>query len=390
MVHRDLGQEMIDRLETRQVNLLNKAILVKTLMESPQGSEMKAMCDSPELALTVKLKSLFPDLPDEILMRVVPDMSQLHTGFDGHRLPWNRRRRRCLERAKKLVLHVFSGPDSKYWEKVLNQNDMEVLRIDLQADVPADFHDDQTYTYLLALAASGRVKAIVGGPPCRTVSALRYQDDGGPGVLRTEEHPYGLPSLSSADLELVRNDSVLLFRMLALYVLREDVRLPVEPQTALAIEQPEDPARYRPEEEVEAKGFMSIWRTKEWEAFATKYQVRLLHFDQGPMGHIKRKPTTLAVVLKELHVLNEVRGPPSGVSEAQHPDRRDMTMQQRCEDSKQWAAWAPGLKVAIVLALQGWLNQGSTPSLEAALRPLTCGIGQLEAALPERSHACSP
>ena len=86
----------------------------------------------------------------------------------------------------------------------------------------------------------------------------------------------------------------------------------------------------------------------------------------------KENPTTLAVVLKELQVLNEVRGPPSGVApEIQPPDRRDTTMQQRCEDSKQWAAWAPGLKVAIVLALQGWLNQGSTPSLEAALRPLT-------------------
>ena len=70
---------------------------------------------------------------------------------------------------------------------------MEVVCIDLQAEVPADLHDDQTNMYLLALAASGRVKAIVGGPPCRTVSALRYQDDGGPGVLRTEEHPYGLP-----------------------------------------------------------------------------------------------------------------------------------------------------------------------------------------------------
>ena len=91
----------------------------------------------------------------------------------------------------------------------------------------------------------------------------------------------------------MRNDSVLLFRMLALYVLCEDVRLPAEPQTALAIEQPEDPARYRPAEEVETKRFMSIWRTKEWQAFATRYQVRLLHFDQGPMGHVKRKPNNV-------------------------------------------------------------------------------------------------
>ena len=386
MVHRSLGQEMIDRLEKRQSNLLKKAILVKTLIENPQGNEFQAMCDSPELALTVKLKSLFPELPDEILMRVVPDMSQLHAGFDGHRLPWNRRKRRRLERAKKLVIHVFSGPDSKYWEKVLNQDDMEVVCIDLQAEIPADLHDDQTYMYLLAMAASGRVKAIVGGPPCRTVSALRYQDDGGPGVLRTEEHPYGLPSLSSADLEVVRNDSVLLFRMLALYVLCEDVRLPAEPQTALAIEQPEDPARYRPAEEVKAKRFMSIWRTKEWNDFAARYQVRLLHFDQGPMGHIKRKPTTLAVVLKELHVLNEVRGPPSGVApEVQHHDRRELTMQQRCDESKQWAAWAP-------CRFEGCHRFGLAGVVESRLNSITgssssafdsCCTGWLAAALFE-------
>ena len=45
----------------------------------------------------------------------------------------------------------------------MNQDDMEVVCIDLQAEIPADLHDDQTYMYLLAMAASGRVKAIVGG-----------------------------------------------------------------------------------------------------------------------------------------------------------------------------------------------------------------------------------
>ena len=43
-------------------------------------------------------------------------------------------------------------------------------------------------------------------------------------------------------------DTVLLFRMLALQ----------EPQTALAVEQPEDPARYRPQDEVPERQFMSI------------------------------------------------------------------------------------------------------------------------------------
>ena len=104
--------------------------------------------------------------------------------------------------------------------------------------------------------------------------------DGGPGVLRSEQHPYGLPTLSEAEHELVVGDSVLLFRTLAMYILCEDVRLPDELQTALAIEQPEDPARYRSPAEVQEKKFMSIWRTREWQDFAKAYQVKMLNFDQ--------------------------------------------------------------------------------------------------------------
>lgn len=88
--------------------------MVKTLLENPQGRELASLCDSTELALTVKLKSLSPSLPDEILMRVVPDLAQ------SHLLPWNRRKRRRLERAKQIVVHLFSGP-TKYWEKTLQQ-----------------------------------------------------------------------------------------------------------------------------------------------------------------------------------------------------------------------------------------------------------------------------
>ena len=40
--------------------------------------------------------------------------------------------------------------------------------------------------------------------------------------------------------------------------------------------------------------------------------VKLLHFDQGPMGHVKKKLTTLAAVHRDIQALDGVRGPPSG------------------------------------------------------------------------------
>ena len=367
MVSRQVGKEMIDCLERQQVRLVKKALLLKSMMMDPSLASLEAVKHSTEMALTLKLKNLFPELPDDILMKVIPDLST-DQELDGHTLPWNRHKRRRLQQAKKIVLHCFSGPDHRFWEKKLSGGGVEVLCIDLCGPVPADLHDAHVFGFVLSLAASGRVKALLGGPPCRTVSALRYQDDGGPG---TEEYPYGVPGLTAAEQSLVTGDSILWFRMLAIYMLCEDVRLPQEPPTALAIEQPEDPARYRSAEEVKSKGFMAVWRTKEWQTFATRYKVRLLHFDQGPMGHVKRKPTSLAVVMNELHVLDGVRGPPSGDPDEQHGrDRREMTLQERCDDSKGWAAWAPGLKTALVLAVQGQLRKGSTPSLEQALRPL--------------------
>ena len=104
------------------------------------------------------------------------------------------------------------------------------------------------YGYLLALCASGRVSAILGGPPCRTVSALRYQNDDGPGVLRTDAYPYGLPTLTPADHELVMGDSILMFRFWSLLIMAEEVRPEEAPETQFFMEQPEDPARYRSSE----------------------------------------------------------------------------------------------------------------------------------------------
>ena len=98
--------------------------------------------------------------------------------------------------------------------------------MDTDSSVPASLLDKNVFAYLLSLCASGRVKALIGGPACRTISALsvRYQNDGGPGVLRDDEFTYGLRNLSVVDHNLVLGDVMLMFRFLALHILAEDVR----------------------------------------------------------------------------------------------------------------------------------------------------------------------
>ena len=96
------------------------------------------------------------------------------------------RKRRRLARAQNIVIHVFSGEDVKFWEKQLSSSTTEVICVDVLGDCKADLLDRNVYGYLLQLVASGRVRALLGAPPCRTTSALRFQQDDGPRVVRTE------------------------------------------------------------------------------------------------------------------------------------------------------------------------------------------------------------
>ena len=174
--------------------------------------------------MMVKVKEVFPSMPDELAMKLVSDLHVLKGPYMGIQLPWNRRTRKRLMTAKNIVIHMFSGADTQYWERRLANEHTEVLCVDLNATISANVLDDVTFAYLLSLFASGRVKALIGGPPCRTVSALRFQNDDGPPVLRTEEHPYGLLSLAPQQAELVFNDSVLC-RFLLMYIMCEEVAM---------------------------------------------------------------------------------------------------------------------------------------------------------------------
>ena len=359
MVPRSVGETLMNRLENLQQQQHRKMVLIKTLLADKDLVDPQHL--TIETAMTAKIKQVFPDLPDEVLMRITPDLELFRTSKLGMYLPWNRRKRRSIERAENIILHIFSGPDHKYWEKKLSSSTTAVLCVDLEGDIKANLLDRHVFGYLLNLACAGKVKCILGGPPCRTISALRYQQDQGPRVVRAEEFPYGVPDLTMAEAEMVMDDVILWFRFLALYIMAEEVRHQDEPQTDFVLEQPEDPARYRSQLDVERYGFMSVFRTREWAEFQRRYGISLLHCDQGAMGHSKRKPTTLAVVNKELLVLDQVRGAPSD-ERLQSERYQAMTMEERCQTSKTWSAWALGLKEALAAAIKARLEKNTVES----------------------------
>ena len=354
MISRQEGEKIMEWLELFYVHQWRKLAVVKTMLADVGMVDLNML--TLETAMTVKMKKEFPGLPDHIMMKLIPYLEMVKAEDFGARLPWNRHKRRRLLKAKRIILHIFSGPDSSYWEKQCGSADTEVLCVDTEGSHPANLHDKNVYGFLVALCASGRVKAIIGGPPCRTVSALRYQDDEGPGVVRNDEHPYGLPDLPPKDAALVEGDTILMFRFLSLMTLCEDVR-PADDEvpTAFLMEQPEDPAKYRDEADVQQHRYFSMFRTQEWQDFQTRYGLSQFSFDQCTMGYTKRKPTTIGTNLMELAQLDELRGQPEGEAQAAEQFRA-LPMEQRFKTTKSWAAWAPGLKAAIAAGLNRYLK----------------------------------
>lgn len=211
MVEKAEGQRILKEIEKRQLEKWCRAQMIRAVMLEGDKPQVKNL--SMDLALIVKLREIFPQLPEEVLDRVVPRYDQGMMDNLGAALPWNRRKRRRFEKADNVVVHFYAGDSGYFWEKALNDRDTEVLCIDLLSPTPSNMMDPAVFWFVMSLMMSGRVKAILAGPPCRTVSALRYQQDQGPGVLRSSEHPYGCPGISEREAELVLDDSALFLRV---------------------------------------------------------------------------------------------------------------------------------------------------------------------------------
>ena len=238
---------------------------------------------------------------------------------------------------------MFSGGDEKTWQE-LGTEDRVVVCVDLALHRGHDLLSDQVASFLMELCSSGKVRMVMGGPPCRSVSRLR-QTQPGPPPLRMREgvERFGITGQSAGLQESTDGDTTLFLRMLFLFMVAQ--RASGEQGTGkvgFILENPEDPE--------EGQRCPSFWVWPEWREFARRYKMELTHFDQGPMGHVRRKLTTLASNLGIIRQLDGERGP--GVMKG-----LEKTIEERVEQSKTWAAWAPGLKRALVAAGNWFLEE---------------------------------
>ena len=137
---------------------------------------------SPNRRWLVDLRKMWPEVPDELLARVVPPGQ-----WSGEKVPFNRHQRKRFFSAESVVFHLFSGPEQAWWRKRLETQARAVLCVDKMVDPAQDLLSDQLASFLAELCERG-VDVILGGPPCRTVSKLRFRQPGPP-PLRARSGP---------------------------------------------------------------------------------------------------------------------------------------------------------------------------------------------------------
>ena len=86
-----------------------------------------------------------------------------------------------------LVVHLYCGKNKDKWRPLERDEYAEpgdtprltVLCVDIEHG--CDMHNPHVMGYLENLAKRGCISMMIGGPPCRSVSAARTREDEGPG-----------------------------------------------------------------------------------------------------------------------------------------------------------------------------------------------------------------
>ena len=325
-ISRNLALELIDEPESAKKEKKVKAMTAE--MKSDLTSWMVQLVDA---------HPVLRELPEWLRCRLAVEPGSWNF------LPGNARmRKRWQERG--VLVHLYAGPDEGFTlRRALHQVGGteaadDLLEIDILRGGDHDMlSDDGVYAGLIRAMLDGKIKALVAGPNCRTRSVLRHRPlpSGRPRPVRGwGGHEYGLPGLDSEEVQMLRDDDVMMWRTIFLYMIGKYLSKasgndPAFPK--LMIEQPATPKEYRPET-------VSFWDTVEWEMLKGEFAWTELTLNQGDHGGQAVKPTTFGGDL-ELH---------PGTIKPRGRFEDDVLRR----DSKRLARWAPGVMTMVAKALQ--------------------------------------
>ena len=340
------------------------------------------------------LRWYYPDVPESMLVDLLP-------ASGVGELFYNRHKRRRLKKTKRVIVHLHSGGPRLH----LPSGCGEVLEVDFRTDL----HSSSVWTYIMSLAVEGKVVAVVGGPPCETVSQSRGVEDGGPPVLRGrfDEGRFWKDGLNYSNEDLAKKHGVLFLKVLFLFETAVQARkaLSLEPSSSdhagvfFALENPQDPELVGQKfsqigcsvmcrEDVAETSHSSLasptfFAWPEVRSFRTRYNLLAAHCDQGALGHYLVKPTTVLTSdfqLWESLEQVQVRVPwvVSVPKEADH----------RLAISKSCSLWASGLTTRIKRCLRAWLAHSSFAEHQAVSEERAVHLAKLTAEEAEYRDHC--
>ena len=293
------------------------------------------------------LKSRYPEVPDRILERM-PGEAQ----WDVRQVPVNRRRRRQIDQAKKIIIDMFAGGDKKRWQQV-ESNETVVVSIDVLQGL--NVMDPHVSGWIDSLIDTGKVVMWLSGPPCRTISALRNDEDGGPPCLRLREgsQRFGKEGLTGGQQELADHDATLWIKNLDWMekVKRRNDRAEV------LLEQPSDPREWK-KDGAQCPSFLAWPETMATEKRLGTVKTRM---DQGAAGHVARKPTTFINDIPEIQALQ-------GLCAQDRKFGWSSSVEERVKESKSLASWAPGVVEVLKHAMRRVSQEATVKTLSTKER----------------------
>ena len=282
------------------------------------------------------------------------------------------------------IVHLYSGRRREqdiqwHLERMLPEIKVRivVLSIDTAVHATCDVNAERTWTFLVSLARSGSLLALVLGPPCETWSSARHEcimdDTGGilpgPRPLRSANRPWGLDELRPKEYRQIQMGMRLLLRGLILVV-----HTTLNGGSTLL----EHPARPRQPERP------SIWKTAVIEILLNSGLFKTHLFEQWRFGAKGVKPTTfLHSNLENLPLTMKMTADPKAIRPQTHLVGRDAQGRFRTSAAKEYP---PLLNAAIATSIvQKW----STVSLTTEVHQPEVLEPSLVQFLNSLSLACS-
>ena len=233
------------------------------------------------------------------------------------------------------------------------------------------------YAELMHLAVTGQLGAIIGGPNCRTRSRLRHiPREGFPGPVRSWEdgQQWGLSGASQEERKKCYQDDLMMLRLIMLFLVAEETRkaggaIGRQDQTGFLIEHPSSPDNM--------PDVVSWWLTDQWKRLQGTYSLTTYDLDQGELGGLAFKPTTLGTNMVLAFPEQRVRG--------KARLRRDdgMSPEEIAQQTKSLARWCPVMMSGIAEACMRTVGQAVKKAAVQLENTLGQGTRSIQEGLPD-------